>query len=176
VCSKFNTTRCANAGDLGKTCESDCGSSFAIQNGVCTDLGLEMMACITKTTPSPSFTDCWIQFYDVTQQCYREVNAYKKCVAGVGAGPLPATLCAQTSLVGSGDATPSHCYEDRKCLNGLNYKVDCADTTDHESRCTCQLRDRPIKDFVWPDSTVHACQDALPGCLALAAPLAPVAP
>lgn len=178
VCSKFSSTpqsSCASIGDLGPSCQSDCSNTFAIQNGDCTELGLEMTTCLTSTTPSPNFSDCWIRFYDVSQQCYREVGAYQKCVADRGA-TLPPALCAQISTVGPSEPTPgvlSTCKEDRKCLNNLNYKVDCSDTTDHQSSCSCDFTVGPMHqqvstDFVWLDTTAHACKDALPSCLASA--------
>jgi hypothetical protein len=158
--------------NLGPTCQSDCSNTFALQNGGCTDLGLEMTSCLTSKVPSASFKECWLRFYDVSQQCYREVGAYQQCVVDSGGAPLPVTaLCSQLSTVWPADAssgTAPGCIEDRKCLTGLVYKVRCSETGENQSSCTCSLKERPLNDFVWDGPISQACKEALPGCLTLA--------
>lgn len=175
VCSKFRSTphlSCEGLGSLGPSCQADCTDTFGVQKGDCTELGLKMTTCLTQTTPFPDFADCWIQFYDVSQQCYQEVGAYRDCVASTGA-VLPPTLCAQVSHSSAGDpgsGAKASCQEDRKCLNGLIYAIECEDTGDNLSKCTCKRHEQPIGDFAWNETSAQACKDALATCRMMAEP------
>jgi len=167
VCSKFS--ECPGLGSLGPTCQSDCGSTFAVQDGACTDLGLQMMSCLMEKKAIKDLDYCWIRFYDISDQCRPQVTAYRACLADAAAGPLPDTLCAQISEYSpaSGD-TQATCREDRKCLGGLNYSVKCTDGFDGQSNCFCSFHEKSIRDFVWQGSSRDACGVNLADCHALA--------
>lgn len=175
VCGKFESTSgssCENLGSLGRTCQTDCTSTFVAPVGACANQGLEMMACLTRTVPSADLDDCWIQFYDVVQKCYVEVDDYEACLAANDAS-LPETLCAKISSTHAADPETNGsagCKEDRKCLNGSVFAVTCEQTLDGQSSCTCQRGGGNVTDFVWLGSAATACKEALAGCRAMAVP------
>jgi len=171
VCSATQFNECA-IGSLGPTCDDDCVSTFAIQSGVCTDLGVQMMTCLTETKPQKPYDECWIRFYDISQRCHAQVTAYQACVADAASVPIPPSLCARTSSYSPPSGPPTYaaggCEEDRKCLNGLLYAVDCSDDGDGQSSCTCKLHGRDIRQFTWQGPSMSACQVNLADCYDLA--------
>lgn len=170
VCTKFG--ECPGMGSLGPVCQSDCESTFSVQDGACTDLGLQMMSCLMDTKAIKELDDCWIRFYDISQQCHPQVTAYRACLGATVATPLPDALCAQISeyTPAANDDTdaPATCREDRKCLSGLNYSVKCRDSVDGQSNCSCSLHDKSLREFVWQGSSQGACGVNLADCYALA--------
>lgn len=159
---------CGDGGGLGPDCQLDCERTVMARKGECSDLGLKMSSCLEGARGFNS--DCTQSFFRTAQaQCFEQVTAYQKCVAGGAGVELPPLLCARISG-GSSDS----CVEDRKCLNSTWYNLKCVATGDGQSDCTCTVHGDFVADFTLAETvsepTVDACKKRIAACLAATAP------
>ena len=157
---------CARAQNSA-TCVSDCVAELAAQHGECTDLGLQMLACLAKPPVNPESNLCLSSFRSRVAACSPEIRLFQVCASDNPHVIPHAAICAQY-----GGPTSVGCTRVMLCTDRRFYELSCHDTTAGHSSCTCREHGFNGK-LELNESVAHACEDNIAQCFALAAESGP---
>jgi len=148
------------------TCNTDCASDLAVQEGACTDLGLAMLSCMTATSGTTNNNLCHTVFIAGLSVCRAKVDAFRACTAGSGGtAPLP-NICMR-----AGNPFPEGgCAENKYCLDDKSYTFRCADAPDGKSTCTCTVPSMSTS-FTFDEPSNNVCLNHMAECVASVNPV-----
>ena len=160
-CDEFN--RCPDEGTPNSLCKVECFDyAYRAGSGACTAAGVDMLTCLVHADQAEA-NDCANAFTLAIEDCAELVDAFRDCQVDFPTPNQSTMLCAETSVVGSGQS--SSCSREETCLNRIDGEigrrtvtssVTCVDTDDGQSSCSCEASG-VTKSFTVSDTTVHAC-------------------